>query len=385
MSATNDYFACSETPIKLENITENQDILEVLKQQKILAKVRITSLIAGTGHVTPNGQGLAFDLPQTTLEFNGVRHSCYGCLLSFPAMHSINVTGLQYKDLSAAELHVQFKGDTDATRSSYYTLVVPIKIGEGQGADFFASLGNLQRTRPTFGSILSEDTPLIMYKGTDLAGRLKDTASTCSNDVQKVQYLVALRPLFLRFSDLTRLKAKLPTTYVGPVQATMPIQSAKLPLISYIPSILLTKSTVPKKIVNGYVEQAQVKCRPLNQSEDIKGSQVYVGGPGKYKTLKDELQDAADLSKMLEGPEATADVSRIETILAIVLGVLLGVFLIAVVIWWGLRKEGGYTRMSLLWSVAKLKKEGITKEVGEAMKVASKVAVDAAKAAKSPH
>ncbi len=254
----------------------------------------------------------------------------------------------------------------------------PIKIGEGNGADFFASLGQLQRERPTFGSFLEKDTPLVLYTGTSLEGRVKDSASACTNDVQQVQYLVALKPLFLRFSDKTRLYARLTgigSPYTGPVQAKMPITSVKLALISYIPSILLTEPTMPKKIVNGYVETAQVKCRPLDQSRDIMGSKVYVGGPGPDRSLKDELQNAADLSKMLGGPEATADVSRIETILAIVLGVALGAFLIAVIVWWAFRKEGGYSKMSLLWSVAKLKKEGVTKEVAKAMKDASNAAV----------
>jgi hypothetical protein len=101
---TNDFFACTETPIRIST-DDDETILTKIKQQKILAKVRITSLIAGTGSISPSNQGLQFDLPQTTLEFNGVRHSCYGCLLSFPAMHYINIEGLKYDDLKEAELH----------------------------------------------------------------------------------------------------------------------------------------------------------------------------------------------------------------------------------------------------------------------------------------
>jgi hypothetical protein len=369
---TDNFFACGETPIKLTTA----DLREIRRQGTVGAKVRITSNIQGTGHVLPTTQGLAFDLPQTTLEFNGVRHSCYGCLLSIPAMHFFDISGFTYtsrngseltrvtiptmRDLSHAELHLQFKGETSATSSSIYTLVFPIQIkGDGIGATFFGSLGQLQRSRPTFGSLLTEDTPLVMYKGTSLEGRLK--GPKCSDAVQTVFYLVALKPLVMRQSDLTRFKTQLARSGSPYDPTKLPvdsrtISSLKRPLMSYIERIHVTAPLqTNRQIQNGYVETEQVKCRPLDMTRDISGNMVYVGGPGKYKTLRNELQDAADFSKGLEDPEATTDVSKVETALAIVIGVLSGIVLIAFVLWWVFKKDGGYTKTMAMFAKAHLK------------------------------
>ena len=360
---TDNYFACGETPIQLTT----RDLVEIRRQGTVGANVRITSNLQGTGHILPTSQGLAFDLPQTTLEFNGVRHSCYGCLLSIPAMHSFDISGFTYqsrnrsdavqvtiptiRNTSHAELHLNFKGETSVTSNSFYTLVYPIQIGnDGIGVNFFASLGQLQRSRPTFGSLLTEDTALLLYKGTSLEGRLKGPA--CSDAVQKVFYLVALKPLIMRQSDLTRFKTQL--TSSGSYDAkklpvdSRPISSLKRPLISYIERILITAPLQKRQIQNGYVETEQVKCRPLDVTRDIKRNgnkeMVYVGGPGNYKTLRNELQDAADFSKSLEDPEATMDISKLETILAIVFGVLIGIVFIAIILWFFLKKDGGYLK-----------------------------------------
>lgn len=354
---TDNFFSCRQTPIQF-----TQANLTRVKESATCGtcKVRLTSLIAGTGHLVPTPQGLSFDSPQTSLEFNGVRHSTYGCLLSIPAMHTINITGMKYADISGAELHVQFRGETTATTNSYYTLVIPIQIGKGIGTDFFSSLGVLQRSRATLGSILSQDTPLILYKGTSLEGRTKSAKTACSNAVNKVNYLVALKPVYMLATDLSRFKTLLAkeAVYKGPVVATEPVPDNKLALISYIPSLTITKSKVKKAAADGYEETAQVKCRPLDRSRDIKGSKVFVGGPGQYRTLKDELSAADNAMKGLEEPDATTDVSRIETILAIVLGVLLGVVFFSVIAWfWFTKSESKYKKNSLLYAVSRLKED----------------------------
>jgi hypothetical protein len=274
-------------------------------------------------------------------------------------MHHINIPDMKYIDISAAELHIYFRGETTATTNSFYTLVLPIKIGEGTGTDFFASLGVLQRSRPTLSSILSEDTPMIMYKGTSLEGRTKDAKTACSNAVNKVNYLVALKPLYMLSADLVRFKALLAkeTVYKGPVIANEPIANAKLSLITYIPSLTLTKSKV-KKVADGYEETAQVKCRPLNRTRDIKGSKVFVGGPGQYRTLKEELEAADTALNGLGEPAASTDVSRIESVLAIVLGVLLGLVIFGIIVWWWLgRTEKKFKINSILTSISRLKED----------------------------
>ncbi len=330
--------------------------------------VRITALIASAGVLTPTSQGLLFDSPQATLEFNGKRHSIQDCLLTVPAMHYLHIDGMPYADISGAELHVRFKGETVATQNSLYTVVLPIKLAEtGAGVDFFASLGSLQRSRPTLGSVLREDTPMLLYRGTDLEGRTKSAAVAagateprCEDTVNKVNYLVALKPLSMRQGDLTRFRRLLtsPTYTTGPIQATDANRpNLKINLITYISSIKVTsatKATAKKTIQNGYVETEQVKCRPLDRSRDISGNMIYVGGPGGYTTLKSEL-DGTVAGRMagLEEPDVSTDVSRIETIMAITFGIVLSVAVIGVAVWWWFnRSEAKYNKNILVQALS---------------------------------
>jgi hypothetical protein len=361
MVATNNFFACTETPLKF---TSDAAALNAIKRSNECStcKVRITSLVAGTGFVRPVAQGLTFDSPQTTLEFNGMRHSIQECLLTFPAMHSITVPGMTATDTSGVELQVKFRGETSATNNSYYTLVLPILVGDGVGAEFFASLGVLQRSRPTLASILSNDTDMLLFKGVDIGGRTVKNA-VCDNALlQKVFYLVALKPLAMRVADYMRLKAQATAADVyiaskGPVVANAIYPTAKQSLISYIPNIIVTKSATTKtaSASTAYVETAQIKCRPLNVSRDIKGDRIYVGGPGQYTTLQDELAGAADPTLGIGEPEGTFDVSRVESILAIVLGAIVGIVIISLIAWHVFKGEANYTRLSLLYATSRLK------------------------------
>ncbi len=328
--------ACVETPLKFEDVSGTA--LNDLKRSNACptCKVRLTSLLAGTGFVRPISQGLSFDSPQTTLEFNGVRHSIEECILTFPAMHCISIPGMPYSDISGAELQVRFRGETTTTNNSRYVLVMPIRIGDGVGAELFASLDVIQRSRPTLGSLVT-DTPFLLYKGVDVAGLTKKN-KVCDDSRQKVFYLTALKPLHMRIADYVRLKAKAEAGEEykmgqGPAIAGATLPDAKKALISYIPNIIVTAAKLPKT-KTPYVQTAQVKCRPLDMTRDIKGDTLYVGGPGQYKTLKDELASAADPTLGIGEPEASFDVSRVESILAIVLGVLLGIVIISFIAWY---------------------------------------------------
>jgi hypothetical protein len=300
-------------------------------------------------------------------------------------MHQIDIAGMNYTDISAAELHVYFRGDAAATLNSYYTLVLPIKIGTGIGTDFFSSLGMIQRSRPTLASVLSEDTPMIMYRGTNLEGRVKDAKTACSNAVNKVNYLVALKPLFMLPKDLTRFKRRLEkeAVYIGPVVANEPIADVKLPLITYIPSLVLTTTKV-KTMKYGYEETAQVKCRPLNRTRDIKGSKVFVGGPGEYRSLKDELDAADNATNGLQESAASTDVSSIETTLAIVLGVVIGVMLFSMIAWFWFKRTEKKFSINIVRTAYSKVKSAITKTASSAANATATATTGAAAAAATP-
>ncbi len=379
---TDNFLSCRETP----PILNSSHLAEIRRAGTCeTCKVRFTSLIAGTGSLTVTPQGLSFELPQAALEVSGIRHTCYGALLSVPAIHSLDFSelGMKTNDLSGAEIHVRFQGETSATRNSKYVLVLPVKIGnDGPGVPFFESLGILQRNRPLLSSSLPANVPLVLYKGTSLEDRVASTSSACSNTVEKVSYLVALKPLTMRLADLNRFKRQVDgnTTYkpsaaaagtYGPPRAAQEPTAEKLKLFSYIEKLTLTTSAAggTKRIQNGFVETEQVKCRPLDTIRDIRGDKVYVGGPGRYKTLKKELEDAADMSKGLEDPEGGADVSKIETILGIILGIVIGLFLISLIAYYVFKyTESRYLKLSVLYAVARLKNTTSVQAVGDVAK-----------------
>ncbi len=261
------------------------------------------------------------------------------------------------------ELHMLFRGD--ANRSSLYSLVIPLEIGSSASTPFFASLGTLQRTQLSIGAILPANMPLLLFRGASIYTRTAN-APTCEDGrVDKINYIYGLKRLRLAQKDVDRFKGLLNshTPYTnggGPVVGTTAIPANKLSLISYIPKLLITSSKVmgtgTKAVQNGYVETAQVKCRPLDPARDIKGSKVFVGGPGESRTLKDELEDAANPNAGLAEAEASPNVEKIESVLAILIGVLLGVVTISFIVWFVFKHtELKYNKNNLLYAAAKLK------------------------------
>lgn len=352
---TDNFVDCGQIPLHYKATAEELDTLQ--KNQSCgNCKVRISSLIAGTGFVRPHPQGLSFDSPQTGLEFNGVRHSIQECVLTFPAMHFIDVPNMPAVDTRNAELQIKFRGNSSTTLNSFYTLVIPIHTKvTGKGMDFFASLDTLGRTRPTLGSVLPAG-PFLMYKGVDIDGLTVSNKSMCADTRQKVNYLVSLTPLHILPVDLERLKRKAGITDKGNAATASTSVGTKLPLLSYIPAITVNSSLAPKTIQNGYVQTAQVKCRPL-AAGDIKGDKVYVGGPGTYRSLEEQLKTGEDPTGALATPDASFDVSRVESILAITIGIIVGIVVVSLIAWGVFKMSKRYQAMAQLYKLAKLKED----------------------------
>jgi hypothetical protein len=204
--------------------------------------------------------------------------------------------------------------------------------------------------------------PLLLFRGASIYTRTANAPTCEDGTVEKINYVYGLKRLTLAQKDVDRFKRLLNaytpyTTGGGPLTGTTAIPPTKLSLISYIPKLLVTSSKVTgtgtKAVQNGYVETAQVKCRPLDPARDIKGSKVFVGGPGESRTLKDELEDAANPKVGLAEPEASANVEKIESAIAIVIGVLVGVVIISFIVWWWYKNtELKYNENNLLYTAA---------------------------------
>jgi len=209
-----------------------------------------------------------------------------------------------------------------------------------------------------------------MYRGVDIDGlTASNKASMCADTRQKVNYLVSLTPLHMLPVDLARLKRKagIQSGVGNAAKASTPITDAKSKLLSYIPNINVNSAVAPKTVQNGYVQTAQVKCRPL-AAGDIKGDKVYVGGPGTYRSLEEELKRGGDPTGELGVPDASFDVSRVESILAITIGVIVGIVVVSLIAWGVFRTSKRYLAMVRLYDLAKIKDEATSKAVNTAIK-----------------
>ena len=343
MSVSNTYFTCSETPLSL---TAAQ-LTTIQKNQAYDTSVRISALSSGTGTIAAIPEGVLIDgSVSNSLSTNGQNYTWIDTRLVIPGLHVFNdVTPV-------AELCIYFKNDKRAT--DIYCICIPVQVGQGRGTPYFASLGVLQRSRPSFTTLLGS-TAFIQYRGVDLRDR---TEESCKNNVlapsstQSVQgnirnYAVALEPAYIQQRDLTRLKASSGNTLTYKAKPV----AAKSTLISYISSIEIATNAATKTVANGYVETAQVKCRPLDRTRDISGNLIYVGGKERKgdSSLEDELEGNATYDESKTKP--TIDGSDIETILGIVLGAVIGIVVIAFVVVWVFRKtETNYLGTLKLYS-----------------------------------
>ncbi len=332
---TENYFKCSESPISL---TQTQ-IDDVKRLYSAVDSYRVSALISGTGtlSVVPDGLSIAGST-SNVLVANNVNCNWNESRLVVPGAHVVIYNKSEELVKGDAELQVYFKSDKRA--SDIYCICIPVLVGSGRGRDYFATLGLLQRSPPLFSSLWSTSTGFLQYTGKDLRNR---TPLTCLTDVNKVRYLVATEPAYININDLNRLKTNLTSTNgynSGPMPQSV---SNKLSLISYIPSIAVSSASTSetRKVANGYVEQAQVKCRPLDQKRDISGNMIYVGGKELRgdTTLDKELQNAAEFQKgEIPTPSGAIQGSDIETILGLVLGVVVAIVVIAFLVVWVFRK-----------------------------------------------
>ncbi len=382
MVVANNFLSCNDTPFRIGT----GNYREIVRSYTCsTCKVQLTA--DSPVMVTPsvNSMGLQFNIPNATLEFNGVQHIMDECLLDVSGgVHALDISGVITTTAAAentvggGELFMFFNDANDSTHQ--YVLAIPIRVVSDTIADdmsvkFFNSLGKITRSPPSFSSAIPSDTPLLMYRGVSLA-------TQCTNAGPKYTYLVALKAIRMNVADYNRFRGLLAnnTVYRGMRRSTttfsVDVKSDKLKLFSYIPRLTIKPSRLAPSTHqqrNGYVPTAQVKCRPLNAARDISGNLIYVGGPGDYDTLEKQLSDAANVSKEFGEPEVTTDVSRIETILAITVGVLVGVFLISLIVYFVFMKtEKGYSYGSLLYQFAKLKswseaKDAVAKATGKAV------------------
>jgi len=157
----------------------------------------------------------------------------------------------------------------------------------------------------------------------------------------------AVRAGYMWPSNIPRVGGEIPKLEAG--QTSLASNNRSLNEMKYS----LTESPVERFMGGGRLEYVrspedlrttqQYKCMPLDELKDVSGSMVLLDPASGTRTLADELDDrSASVTADLGGAVPPPGVSKsaktsVVTIIAIVLGVLLGVGVIGGFLWWWLR------------------------------------------------
>jgi hypothetical protein len=324
MSLEDNYFGCSETPLWLPPAFNIQEI-----QKCTSCTLRLTAALAGPGLVNPHRSGLTIDEnPTVSLSVNGIDHNLTGTILTFPGAHKFP----DRQNPCDAELFLFFQNTRDSTKQ--ICLTVPLDIGPGDANPYFKTLTNVvQNNRPTVDTVIPKDTKLLMYPGADIRGRSKDNPrpeSQCEPVKRVITYYVCMTPANIASNDYSRLIALAAPWRNGPAKPRANVLITRLrSLATCIDKLILSEKQITSR--GRGVDTKSMKCYRLDKDRDVIGSKVYVGDQAKpARTLDQELAEPSELEN--DGiTDASVRPGDIEQVLAIVLGVTVGIVVCATV------------------------------------------------------
>lgn len=325
MSLEDNYFGCSEIPLWLPPAFNIQEI-----QKCNSCTLRLTAPLAGPGLVKPHTNGLTVDEnPTVSLAVNGMDHNLIETLLSFPGAHKFP----NRQEVCDAELFLFFQNTRDSSKQ--ICLTIPLDIGPGDANPYFKTLTNVvQNNRPTVDTVVPKDTKLLMYPGADIRGRSKDNPrpeAQCEPVKRVITYYVCMTPAKIASGDYSRLIGLAGPGRIGPAKPRANVLLTRLRTLgTFIEGLIITEKKGTSR--SGGVDTKSMKCYRLDKDRDVIGSKVYVGDQAKPgRTLDQEL--AGNPIELADDGSTDASVrpGDIEKVLAIVLGVTVGIIVCATI------------------------------------------------------
>lgn len=284
----------------------------------------------GPGRLTPSRTGFTVDeSPLNVLYYNGLEHTLKETHLLIRGEHGASHV-LPGESNPVAEFLFFF----ERAQAIPYCVVVPVMEGKGVGNTYFQQLNQIVRQRAAISALFNPTAQLLQYTGSDLRGRYGSAPATAFPSAlcaTKVRYLVTTQPAYIPVADLVRLTQSLSASdYTGPVTAKTALTPTELQTyVTRVPKLVLEAAKVagsPTGVPDDVYLTRELQCRRLDTAKDIEGDKVYVGGarrPGD-STLDKELAAAADSQAAFAEAGASIQPGTIETILAIVLGSVIG-------------------------------------------------------------
>ena len=219
-------------------------------------------------------------------------------------------------------------------------VVIPITIDDAKGMPYFTEVDNNQRVI-ALDTIITKDAPALVYKGIDLQGRdgsKKQTSAQCLSTTSNLTWYI-FSPTFIKQADAKRIRSiNVPKTNTNPVPDHEITLARARQMCMIIPSVKLKKDVIASAAAatskNDVFLTRALQCQRIDPSKDVKGDKVYLNGPAT-STLSSELDDAANLNKSVDaGTKSSIRAKTIEDLLAIIIGVSVGLILISVVVYY---------------------------------------------------
>lgn len=246
--------------------------------------IRVIAPHAGSLQLTtrrPVGDGVNVDEHnQIGAEYRGQQYTYEGAVFHTPGLHVFPGQSSVYP----AEYHIHLRAISAPVR--YVTIVIPVShlvTEDPVTKAYFSVMRKTPRaaeTRPNLESLMAAlDSSVLQYQGPDLRGRVSDTSgSPVCVSTDEHQFLLVLKPAYIRASDLERIPREgsnnsidprdLPAPGAEPKIKALPLERLKRAAVVAKPGILYAKKATTAK--------AEPQLRLLNGSDlvDICGTPV---------------------------------------------------------------------------------------------------------------
>jgi hypothetical protein len=295
--------------------------------------------VVGTKTISsrPGVDGLNVDESMLTeLSYNTTKYNLYDTVLWKAGAHRNFKAAANY-DL---EMNLYFRGTFN--QFDQIAVAIPITIDNTKANPYFAELAaqNPSSRNQSLEKLIMGG-PVVMYKGIDIRNRNSDkpyAAQQCQDPESSLTWFI-LQPVFISAADAATIRGLLLTSNAYPPK---PQYELTLERVRNMCSVVATIDLKSKKdadavaaIDKGIYLTRALQCQRINPATDIKNEAVYLNSEAKQNTLQDELNEkAADSKAPVGGGLGMLRPKHIEEILALVGGILLGLFLFSVVVYY---------------------------------------------------
>jgi hypothetical protein len=352
---------CTETPLFPPRVAGLGDI-SVCNSCNLV----ISASVAGPkSYIFREGKdGLGIDeSPLATLTYNGHSYGLLETVLWKQGAHRDFKAEVPYD----MEMNVYFR-DIYEPRN-LVAIAIPITIDDSRGKHYFTELTN--QNPASRGENLEQligPGPVLTYKGIDLRGRnfKRPTGSAQCNSVDSNLTWFVIPTTYISNSNAAKIRSienpltsDAERTAARTARARMteaeikrdvlsnalpPMPDHELPMeriraMTMIVQKMETQTSVNSQkssadkasATNGIYLTRALQCQRIDPVRDVKKNVVYLPDSRKT-TLKEELETAASLDQpLLEGRDTGIRASEVESLIALILGIVVGILLFGVI------------------------------------------------------